>query len=79
MSEMTKQPSSWKTQAYVIGVVGGALFGLIAALLYSRAAEEDTARAGGKPQQIPTTTLLGLLLSALGLVRQIAEAGRPKK
>jgi hypothetical protein len=61
-----------------MGVLAGALFGLAAAVLYSRAAEEEIARSG-KPQQIPTTALIGLLLSALGLARQIAEAGKPRK
>ena len=79
MSEITKQSSNWKTQSYAIGVIGGAVFGLLVAALYARAAEEDAARNDGKPPSIPTTALIGVVLSALGLARQIAEAGRPKK
>lgn len=79
MSEIMNRSSNWKTRSYVLGVIGGAVFGLVAAALYARAAEEDAARHNGKPPQIPTTTLIGLVLSALGLARQIAEAGKPKK
>jgi NhaP-type Na+/H+ or K+/H+ antiporter len=78
MSEIMKSSSNWKTRSYAIGAIGGAVFGLIVAVLYARAAEEDAAR-DGKPPQIPTTALIGLALSGLGLARQIAEAGRPKK
>ena len=77
-TELSTQDARWKRRAYVIGTLGGAVTGLIAAYLYSRASEEEIARAG-KPQQIPTTTMIGLLLSALSLIRQIAEAGKPKK
>lgn len=79
MSEITQQSSNWKTRSYIIGVIGGAVFGLVVAALYARSAEEDANRNDGKPPQIPTTALIGLALSALGLARQIAEAGRPKK
>ena len=77
-SDISPRSSTWKTRVYLIGVGAGALFGLISALLYSRAAEEE-AEKGGKPPQIPTGTIIGLLLSALALVRQIAEAGNPRK
>lgn len=71
--------SNWKLQIYGMGIVGGVLFGLVSAYLYTRAAEEDADRNGGKPQPIATTQLIGLLLTTLGLVRQIAESGRTKK
>jgi H+/Cl- antiporter ClcA len=77
-SDISPKSSQWKTRVYLIGVAGGALFGLVSALLYSRAAEEE-AEKGGKPPQIPTGTIIGLLLSALALTRQIAEAGKPRK
>ncbi len=80
MSEIQNQPAgNWKTQVYGIGVVGGALFGLLAAYLYARAADESAQRNAGRPDAIPTVQLIALLLSALGLIRQIAEAGKPKK
>jgi len=70
--------SSWKMKAYTIGIVAGALFGLLSAFLYSRAAEEE-AKQGDGPPPVPTTAMIGMLLSALGLVRQITESGKPKK
>lgn len=73
-----QQETNWKIQTYGMGVVGGVLFGLIAAYLYARAAEEDVAR-GDKPQQLSTAQLIGLALTTLGLIRQIAEAGKVKK
>ncbi|MAS34681.1 MAG: hypothetical protein CL610_11785 [Anaerolineaceae bacterium] len=78
MSNENPHSTNWKTRTYLIGVAGGALFGLIAALLYTRAAQEEAER-GGQPPQIPTGTVIGLLLSALALVRQISEAGKPNK
>lgn len=77
-SDISPRTNTWKTRVYLIGIAGGALFGLVSALLYSRAAEEE-AEKGGKPPQIPTGTVIGLLLSALALVRQISEAGNPRK
>jgi H+/Cl- antiporter ClcA len=77
MSE--QKQSNWKMQTYGLGAFGGMVFGLIAAYLYARAAEEDTLRSGGKPPQISTTQLIGLALTILGLIRQIAEAGKVKK
>ncbi|MGQ9887202.1 MAG: hypothetical protein ACUVSX_01815 [Aggregatilineales bacterium] len=80
MSETQSQPAgNWKTQVYGIGVIGGALFGLLAAYIYARAADESAQRNAGRPEAIPTVQLIALLLSALGLMRQIAEAGKPKK
>lgn len=69
---------SWKTKAYGMGVIGGALFGLLAAYLYARAADEGGQHNGGSPSSIPTGTLIGMVLSALALARQIAEAGKRK-
>lgn len=70
--------SQWKTQVYVIGAIAGAVFGFISAYLYARAAEEEVARTGGKPQ-LSTAQIIGLLLTGLGLIRQISETGKPTK
>lgn len=70
--------SQWKTQVYVIGAIAGAAFGFISAYLYARAAEEEVARTGGKPQ-LSTAQIIGLLLTGLGLIRQISETGKPTK
>jgi hypothetical protein len=75
---MPESAGGWKAKTYGMGVLGGALFGLLAAYLYARAADEGAQRNAGKPPSIPTVNLIGMLLSALALVRQIAEAGKPK-
>lgn len=67
---------NWKRNIYVMGLALGAAFGLITAHLFARAAEENE---DGKPPKIATTTLVGLLLSVLSLIRQIAESGKKKK
>ncbi len=76
---MNEQQDNWKLQTYGVGLIGGALFGLLSAYLYARAAEEDALRSGSRPQQITTGQLIALLLTSLGLIRQIAEAGKAKK
>ncbi len=64
---------------YAIGAVSGALVGLLASYLYVRASEEEVGR-GGKPRPIGTGELIGLTLTALGLIRQITELGKsPRK
>ncbi len=74
------QESGWKTQTYAVGVVAGLLFGLLAAYLFARAAEENATQNGGKPESISTGQLVTLGLAALGLIRQITELGKtPKK
>lgn len=78
MNNASKQ--NWKLQVYGMGVLAGAICGLVSAYLYSRAAEEDLNQLGaGKPAPMSTAQLIGLLLTTLGLVRQIAEAGKTKK
>jgi hypothetical protein len=78
MSMPNKQPSNWKSQVYVLGAAVGAVFGLLSAFMYARAAEEDAQRTG-KPNAASTGEILGLGLAALAMVRQVAEMGRPPK
>jgi hypothetical protein len=66
----------WKTRAYLMGTAVGALFGLVAALMYARAAEEDAQKNGGSPNKASTGEMIGLGLAALAMVRQIAEMGK---
>ena len=78
MSELMRKDNqpAWKSQTYVTGVAAGALFGLVAAYMYSRAAEEDAQRNGGAPNTVSTGEVIGLGLAALAMVRQIAEMGK---
>lgn len=73
----TTSEEDWKTRTYFMGVAIGAFMGLVSAYMFARAAEE--ASEDGKPQRIPTGTVIGLLLSAMSFIRQIAESGKPKK
>lgn len=68
---------NWKTRTYMLGVVVGALMGFLSAYLYAREAESNS--ENGERPELPPTALIGLALSVLSLVRQIAEAGRKKK
>jgi hypothetical protein len=79
MNELQKDSSNnWKSQAYITGITAGTLLGVIAAYLYTRAAAEDVARNGGKPQSVGAGEIIALGLAALGLIRQITELGKPQ-
>lgn len=73
-----EKATAWKTQAYVAGAAVGLLLGVMGAYLYGRAAE-DTAQEGGEPQRIQTMQLVGIGLALLGILRQVAELGKPAK
>ena len=68
-----------RTRALLLGVVSGALCGLIGGLLYARAADEYDRSNPDTPRSISTGQLLGALLSILAVIRQVAELGKPKK
>ena len=75
--DQVQKKLDWKRRTYILGGLLGSLMGLMTAYLFTRAAEEE-----GEAQQAPsvsTGTLIGLALSILALVRQIAESGKPKK
>ncbi len=68
---------SWKSRTYVMGLVLGAVVGLLSAYLFVRSAEENPET--GRPEPIQTGTLITLVLTILGLMRQIAESGKPRR
>lgn len=76
MTQQSTPNQEWKPRLYAIGVALGALMGFVSAYLFARSAEEGE---DGKPQPIPTSTLLGLFLAGLSFIRQIAESGKPRK
>lgn len=77
---MNSNDPNWKTRTYTIGTLVGALLGLVSAYLYSRAAEENVDDTGqGRPARLQTGQMLALSLAALGLIRQVAEMGKPAK
>lgn len=80
--QKAQEQAAWKTRVLAFGAALGTGFGLLAAYMYSRAAEEDVSRMG-KADRISTGEILGLGLALLAVVRQITELGkgpdRPKK
>ena len=71
--------TNWKTQTYMMGIIFGIIFGLLAAYMFTRAAEEDV-ELNGKPQQLQAGQMIAIALASLTLIRQIAELGKaPKK
>ncbi|MCS6870119.1 MAG: hypothetical protein RML95_12180 [Anaerolineae bacterium] len=64
---------NWKTSAYVIGSIIGALFGFLSAHFYTRSAEENN--SGQPPKPISTADLFRLSLAAIALLRQISDLG----
>lgn len=72
----SRRDDSWRNRNYLMGIIAGGLMGLISAYLFNRSADEA---ADGEAQDISTTTMIGIALSAITLVRQIAESNRPRK
>ena len=68
-----------RARIIVMGAGLGALLGLISGYLYTRAAEEHGDSDGGDAGSVSSTQLLAVLVAVIGLVRQIAELGKPKK
>lgn len=68
-----------KTRNIIAGAALGAALGLLSSYLYTRAAEENDNAEAGAPGSVSTGQLLAILLAVLGLMRQIAELGKPKK
>ncbi len=68
---MNEMNSSWKTKLLIGGTVLGAMIGASTAYLLARTAEEER----GGPPEISVTQILTLGISAIGLVRGIAQLG----
>ena len=71
----SRQPDA-PVQNYLVGILVGSLFGLLSAYFYSRASEDDRIRTVGTGKRIGTGEVLGLLVAAVAMVRQITEMGR---
>jgi hypothetical protein len=69
---------NWKLVAYLIGIMGGAVLGALAARLYTQAVASSELDHGKRPE-ISTMAILGLSVSLIGIVRQIVELGTEKK
>ncbi len=69
----------WRMRTFVVGGLVGALFGLASAYIYVRSVERR-----GEPPELAPSDAVGLGLTALGLLRQIAtineiDKGKAKK
>lgn len=72
MTPTPRNENSWKLVAFGVFIGGGALLGLLAALLYTRTAETTKANQGRLPA-VGTMSMIGLTISLIGLIRQIVE------
>ncbi len=68
-----------KARVIMAGAALGAAIGLVSSYLYTRAAEEAEGAEQGAPAPVSTGQALAIVLAILGLIRQIAELGKPKK
>ena len=68
-----------KARIIAAGAALGAVLGLLSSYLYTRAAEENGNPEAGAPGSVSTGQALAVLLTILGLLRQIAELGKAKK
>jgi len=67
---------SWRNRNYILGVIVGGLMGVVSAYLFNRSSDEAN---DDEVQEISTPAMIGIALSAITLVRQIAESNRPRK
>lgn len=73
---MSNRNDNWKFQTYVRGSLIGMAVGIVAAYLYTRAAEEYQLTDGkDKLTPIGASDMVKISLSILALVRQITELG----
>jgi hypothetical protein len=64
----------WRMKAFFIGGAVGALFGVACAYIYVRSVERH-----GQPPELAPGDAVGLGLTALGLLRQIASINEEDK
>ena len=69
---MEEQKDQFKKKAMLVGVLGGALVGLVAANVFIKAAEEEASEGDGDLAITPSKGLqIGVLV--LGLLRQLSN------
>ncbi len=77
-SNITQNTLERKARILMLGVSFGAVCGLVSSYLYTRAAEENGEQDAAS-RSVSTGQLLAILLAILGVIRQVAELGKPKK
>ncbi len=69
---MEEQRSQFKRKAMLVGILGGALVGIVAANVFVKAAEEEAEEGDGELSITPSKGLqIGVLV--LGLLRQLSN------
>lgn len=68
-----------RARIIVMGAGLGALLGLISGYFYTRAVEEHGEGGADNAGSVSSTQVLAVMVAIIGLVRQIAELGKPKK
>lgn len=71
--------SNWKRQFYLVGASVGSLLGFLTAYMYTREVENAEDINDEERPELPPATLLGLAVSVITVIRQIAEAGSKSK
>lgn len=67
-----------RSQTIALGAIGGVIVGVLAALAYNRAMEENPL-AGTAEARISAGEVVSIGLAILAIIRQVAELGRPPK
>jgi len=62
----------WKSLAYVVGLIGGLVIGLLSAHLYTQAVEENQ---DGERPKVGVGEVFMLGTAALALIRQVTDLG----
>ncbi len=63
-------------RVFFMGIIAGAIYGLVAAYFYARAHEEDLKRGNPGANRIQTSEIITVIVAALAMLRQISEMGR---
>jgi hypothetical protein len=63
-------------RVFLMGIIAGAVYGLVAAYFYARSHEQDLKLGDSGTNRIQTSEIITVVVAALAMVRQISEMGR---
>lgn len=78
-ADVKQRTKEREARIFIMSAGLGALIGLISSYLYTRAAEEHGDSDDGYRTPLSAGQVLAVLVAVIGLVKQIAELGKPKK
>jgi H+/Cl- antiporter ClcA len=76
---MTSSNPYPRGRVLLMGIIAGAVYGLVAAYFYARAHEEDLKHGDPGANRVQTSEIITVIVAALAMIRQIAEMGRAPK